>query len=216
MSTIMSSITVVRHGETEWNRRGMHQGMLDSPLTARGREQAYQVAELLQHYTFHRLYSSDLGRAAETARIIGTALKLTINFDERLRERNLGKFGGLTVDQCKAEYPEIYERYKTGDPDYVVPGGESAAQAYERSIGCFEELAVRYPGESVLVISHGLILSYFLKYSLGIPLGQKIRFTLKNCSVNRFLKGENGWMLDTWGEAGPGGRDNLTDPAMIH
>lgn len=215
MSKIKTSITVIRHGETEWNRLGLHQGMLDSPLTVRGREQAYNVAELLQRYTFHKLYSSDLGRAAETARIIGKALNLGITFDERLRERNLGQLGGLTLSQFKAEYPEAGERYSAGDPDYVLPGGESAVHAYQRSIGCFEEIAARHPGESVLVISHGLILEYLLKHSLGIPIRQKIRFTLKNCSINRFLKGENGWMLDTWGEMGPGGMDSLTGTSMV-
>jgi probable phosphoglycerate mutase len=215
MPKIQSSITVIRHGETEWNRLGLHQGMLDSPLTSRGREQAYHVAELLQHYTFHKLYSSDLGRAVETARIIAGILKLDIAFDERLRERNLGKLGGLTISQFKTKYPEACEHYIAGDPDYVLPGGESAAQAYKRSIGCFEELTASHSDENILVISHGLILEYLLKHSLGIPLHQKIRFTLKNCSINRFLKGEDGWMLDTWGEMGPGGRDNQTGISMV-
>jgi probable phosphoglycerate mutase len=199
---VKTSITVVRHGETEWNQRGLNQGVLDSPLTERGIEQAQSVTRSLQKYTFQKLYSSDLGRAVQTAQILASALKLDIIFDSRLRERNLGCLGGLTLSEFKAEYPEDCKRFLAGDPDYSLPGGESIGQAYERSIAFFEELAVKHRNESILVVSHGFILEYMLKRVLEIPLQQKIRYTLKNCSVNRFLKVEDDWLLDTWGETG--------------
>jgi probable phosphoglycerate mutase len=195
-------VTVVRHGETEWNKLGLHQGILDSPLTEKGIEQAQNVARSLQKYTFQKLYSSDLGRAVQTAKIIASVLKLDIIFDSRLRERNLGCLGGLTLSEFKAEYPEEYERFLAGDPDHILPGGESIGKAYERSVAFFEELVTKYCNENILVVSHGFILEYLLRLVLEIPLQQKIRYTLKNCSVNRFLKVEDDWLLDTWGEIG--------------
>jgi probable phosphoglycerate mutase len=202
MAVNVTSITVVRHGETEWNKLGLHQGVLDSPLTDKGMEQAQNVARLLQKYTFQRFYSSDLRRAVQTAAIIAEALQMDIIYDSRLQERNLGCLGGLTLHEFKEEYPQDYARFLSGDPDHILPGGESIEQAYKRSTAFFEELAVKHQNESILVVSHGFILEYLLKHVLEIPLRQKIRYTLKNCSVNRFLKFENGWALDTWGEIG--------------
>ena len=210
MAIVRTSFTVVRHGETEWNLQGLHQGILDSPLTARGVEQAQYVAGMLQKFSFDRLYSSDLGRAVQTTQIIAAAVKLGPTYDQRLRERNLGDLAGLTIEQFQAANPEACAQYIKRDPDYIIPGGESAAQAYARSMACFEEIVQKHPGESILVITHGFILEYLLRHSLGIPLGQKIRFSLKNCGINRFVKIDDQWMLDTWGEIGTAGISHQT------
>jgi 2,3-bisphosphoglycerate-dependent phosphoglycerate mutase len=202
MNQSKTSFTVIRHGETEWNLKGLHQGILDSPLTDKGREQACKLAELLQKDSFDMFYSSDLGRAVQTAQIIAASIHLNIVYDQRLRERNLGRLGGQTLNRFQAEDPEGWARYVKRDPDYIVPGGESASQAYARSIACFEEWAHKLPDHNILVVTHGFILEYLLRYTLGIPLDQKIRFSLKNCGINRFSKIGNEWVLDTWGEMG--------------
>jgi 2,3-bisphosphoglycerate-dependent phosphoglycerate mutase len=195
-----TSITVVRHGETEWNKIGLHQGVLDSPLTEKGIEQAENVVWALQKYTFQKLYSSDLGRAVQTAKIFAAALKLDIIYDSRLQERNLGCLGGLTLDEFKKQYPDDCERFLAKDPEFILPGGESIRQAYERSMACFEELAAKHQNESILIVTHGFILEYLFRRTLEIPLDQPRRFALKNCSINRFLKRSDGWKLDIWGE----------------
>jgi 2,3-bisphosphoglycerate-dependent phosphoglycerate mutase len=198
--TLLTSFTIVRHGETEWNQLGLHQGVQNSPLTEKGLAQAYSVARALKKFTFQKLYSSDLGRAVETAQIIGSVLNLGVIFDKRLQERNLGCLGGLTIDEFSEQYPEDCEKYLSGDPDYILPGGESIRQSYERSIACFEELAFRHQNENILIITHEFILDYLLRYTLEIPLQHRRRFVLKNCSINRFVKTEHDWKLETWGE----------------
>jgi len=83
-------IYIVRHGETEWNLMGKQQGHMDSPLTDRGTQQANALANGLINRGIEFIYSSDLGRAMETAKIINTSLDLSIQTDKRLRERHLG------------------------------------------------------------------------------------------------------------------------------
>lgn len=199
MSNEKATITVIRHGETQWNKLGYHQGVLNSPLNEKGLEQAKQVAQTLQKFTYRKLYSSDLGRAVQTAQIIAAALKMDVILDSRLQERNLGCLGGLTLDEFRKKYPEECAKFLSEDPDYILPGGESVKQAYKRSIACFEELAARHRGESILIVTHGYILEYLFRHALGIPLQQKRRYVLKNCSVSRFIKLENEWKLDAWG-----------------
>jgi broad specificity phosphatase PhoE len=193
-------VTVVRHGETMWNREGKHQGWLDSDLTQHGISQAKRVADILMNRSFSTLYSSDLGRAWQTAKLLADKLSLNVNLDKRLREQNLGILEGLSIHQFKEIYPEEYTKHLIRKADYYLPGGESIRQVYERSTSCLEELVRKHQNESILIVTHGWILECFLRKVLEIPLEQPRRFSLKNCSINSFSFVNENWRLESWGE----------------
>lgn len=197
-----TQLIVVRHGETQWNLEGRRQGHLDSPLTARGIAQAESLARRLKNYSFNGLYSSDLGRAYRTAEIISRATGHRINVDERLRERNLGIFQGLTGEEFRQAHPDAYQTLRARGPDYVIPGGESMRQQVERNIRCLEEIAGRHLGETVVVVTHGGVLSGLFRHTLAIPLEAPPRFQFTNGSLNIFTYQEGSWMLRTWGDSG--------------
>ena len=92
----VTELLLVRHGETLWNQQGRMQGQHDSPLTTVGLQQAKQLAQRLKDASFTALYSSDLGRAHQTARCIADETGHEIVADRGLRERNFGIFEGLT------------------------------------------------------------------------------------------------------------------------
>src|SRR5262245_50858139 len=117
-------VIIVRHGETEWNIAGVRQGHLDSRLTARGIAQAKALAARLGRERFAALYSSDLGRAVQTAREISIVTGHEVVTDARLRERHLGIFQGLSGDEIDERYPKERRRLRTMGPDYIIPGGE--------------------------------------------------------------------------------------------
>jgi len=200
MITTRTLIIVVRHGETEWNSIGRHQGWLDSNLNKVGVEQANCIADLLKKQVFDVLYSSDLGRAKQTAKIISQKINLNIKVDKRLRERNLGILGGLTANQFNENYPDEYINYRKGEVDYVLPNGESIRQAYERSTKCLEEIATNHSNKNILIVTHGWILEYFFRRVLEIPLEQPRRFSIRNCSINSFSLTDTQWRLESWGE----------------
>jgi len=110
-----TTLYIARHGETEWNRAGKLQGHQDSPLTARGHHQAESLAVALNNKQITRVYSSDLGRAIQTARAVAKHLEVELIIDERLRERNFGILEGKT----KAELDEslLQERFRSHDPE---------------------------------------------------------------------------------------------------
>lgn len=196
-----TELIVVRHGETEWNVAGREQGQFDSELTARGKAQARAVAERLQGRRVAAIFTSDLWRALQTANIIAAATGSTVIGDARLRERHLGVFQGLTWPEIKTQYPNEYREFQTGNPDYVITGGESARQRFERTVGCVEEIARRHPGESLVIVAHGGVLNGLFRHVLHIPLEAPRRFKLWNASLNVFYFGETGdWMLGTWGD----------------
>lgn len=190
----------VRHGETQWNRAGIQQGHMDSPLTDRGVEQARSLAEGLADRQIEVIYASDLGRAMRTAEIIAERLALPVQPDDRLRERHLGVMQGLTYAQFRERQPDVAAAYENGGPDYELPGGESARQRFERHLSCVADLASRHAGQRVLIVVHGGVLNSLLSHTMGLPLDAPRRFSLFNAAINRFTVRGDDWRLDTWGD----------------
>ena len=195
-----TSVFAVRHGETEWNLIGKHQGHLDSPLTERGTQQTRALAAGLVGRGIESVYSSDLGRALRTAEPICAELGLSVQTDERLRERHLGSLQGLTKEKFRHRYPDECRQFGSGDPDYCLPGGESIRQLYERTVGCIEDLAEKHTGKTVLIVSHGGVLNGLFYRAVSLPLSEPRRFSLLNAAISNFSVCGDLWRLETWGE----------------
>ena len=195
----ITHLILIRHGESVWNVEGCYQGHLNSPLTPAGLEQSRALAARLAKQQFGTLYSSDLGRALQTAEIIATQTAHPIVSDSGLRERHLGVFQGLLNSEIRQKFAEEYRRFKE-EPDYVVPDGESAVQASARMIGCLAGLARRHAGECIVLVTHGGVASALFRHTLGLPPGAPRRFERPNASWNVFRYEEGKWFLKTWGD----------------
>lgn len=178
------------------------QGHQDSPLSETGWRQARQLGQRMANVAFSVLYSSDLGRAQETARSVADVTGHEIAIDDRLRERHFGVFEGLTAGEIEARYPAEYACFKSHDPAYVVPGGESAQQFRERSIACLQELAERHAGDTIAVVTHGLVLDIAYRAAHAIALGEPRPVPLLNASLNIFHYGGQRWHCESWGDVG--------------
>lgn len=189
----MTEILLIRHGETLWNQQGRMQGQNDSPLTPTGLQQARQLAHRMKDVSFTTLYSSDLGRAHQTARCIADRSGHEVITDPGLRERHFGIFEGLTNNEIKLAHPEDYELFAKREPHYAMPGGESAAQFRDRVIVTLDAIAGRHEGETIVVVSHGLVLDALYRTACGMALDVPRGFALLNCSLNTFRRGAEGW-----------------------
>jgi len=190
----------VRHGETAWNAEHRVQGQLDAPLSEVGRAQALAVARALAGERFAAVYSSDLSRARDTAQPAARALGLEVRLDARLRERHYGVFERLTYAECEARYPEDYARFLARDPEFDFRTGESLRLFYQRAVGCVEEIAARYPGESILVVTHGGVLDKLYRRVTGLPLSAPRDFRIPNAALNRLAAGPSGWRIVAWAD----------------
>ena len=150
----MKTVYLVRHGETDHNAAGRAMGQMDVPLNARGLDQARQTAEFLRRYPIERILSSDLGRAVTTAQPLSDALKVTIEPDARLRELSFGILEGKTVAECEADDPESVARWRSGDFDAALPGGESRRSLMQRTRAVLDEI-VSGPHAHIALFSHG-------------------------------------------------------------
>lgn len=190
----MTEILLIRHGETLWNQQHRMQGQHDSPLTPTGLHQARRLAARLRTASFTTLYSSDLGRAHQTARCIADETGHEVIADAGLRERGFGIFEGLTNAEIEARHPEDYVRFASREPHYAMEGGESAAQFRERVVTTLERIAQRHDGETIVVVSHGLVLDALYRTATRMALDAPRGFPLLNCSLNTFRRGPEGWL----------------------
>jgi len=195
-----TQVIIVRHGETEWNLKLIRQGHLDSPLTYRGAAQAKALADRLALERFSTLYSSDLGRALQTAQMIADVTGHEIITDPRLRERHLGIFQGLSGDEIRARFPDEYHSHRTLGPTYVIPQGESVEQQVARNIAYLNELAEKHFGETIVVVTHGGVLSGLFRHTFSIPYNAPRRFEFTNAGLNTFVYEQGNWFLQTWGD----------------
>lgn len=153
----MTTIVLARHGTTEWNEKGLMQGVKDSPLTDAGIKIAHELKEKLKNYKFDLIFSSDLLRAKRTAEIVALEHKLDVQTTELLRERNFGRYEGQPYNIYNDEVDQIFE--KLADSEKMTykhePDIESHEEVAERFLRFVREIAILTPGKTILALSHG-------------------------------------------------------------
>jgi len=166
----MTTLVLIRHGQTDWNVEGRWQGQADPPLNDRGREQARLVAEYQSQFGFVALHSSDLHRAMETAQIIGEELRLPVIPQPRLREINLGKWQGMLSADIEAQYPDEFRRWHTSPLMAHPPDGEDVPALATRVLETVNEIIARHPRQRVGIVAHELPIAVVLCRSAGVGL----------------------------------------------
>jgi len=165
----VTTLILARHGETDWNRDGRFQGHADPPLNDRGREQARALAEILAAEPLEAIYSSDLSRAHETARIVAEQKGLPVVVDPQLRERDVGEWSGLTLPEIEERFPEELRLFR----DRGASVGETRAALSQRIVAAARRIAQTHPDGQVLVVTHGGALRA-LRHAAGGGLGAPV------------------------------------------
>lgn len=193
---------LIRHGETEWNANRRLQGWLDIPLSDVGLEQARQLAVHLKTLAtprFDGVHSSDLSRAAETARVATAHLGLPVVTHEGLRERNYGRYQGL--DWAALSEGLASKGVNLRDPEQAVDEGESLREFAERIASTFTTLAQGNPGKNLLVFAHGGVIDIAWRLAGRHSLDVKREGTILNTSINIFdISADGVWKMGAWNQ----------------
>jgi broad specificity phosphatase PhoE len=185
----MTTLILVRHGETDWNRDGRWQGHSDTHLNDVGREQARRVAAELDSADV--IYTSDLARARETADIIAAALDVDVRTDPRLRERSFGAWEGLSAPEIEEQFADELARWRVGDG-----AGAADAEPFEAFAGrvraFVDDTVARHPDETVLVVAHGGSIRVIHALAGGLDYVRDHRSIpgVPNCAVARYAAEE--------------------------
>jgi probable phosphoglycerate mutase len=195
-------ILAIRHGETAWNVDTRLQGHLDIPLNDAGLRQAQHLAQaLVQRDAIDAIYASDLSRAHTTAHAIAQATGQTVSTHPGLRERHFGAFQGRTFAEIEVELPEHAWHWRKRTPDWTPPdGGESLIALRERIVSTVDDLAVRHPGQQIVMVAHGGVLDILYRAATRMDLQAPRTWTLTNTAVNRLLWTAQGLSLVGWGD----------------
>ena len=158
----MRKIYLIRHGKPDFpGGKRLCLGRTDIPLGALGRMQACLLGQELKGRV-SRVFSSPLSRAVQTAQ----AICPDVNVLPGLRELDAGDWDGLTFDEIRLQYPELYAA-RGENPRLLPPNAEAEAPALARFSAAMAQAAIDSPGDFA-VVTHGGILTLFLT-SLGLP-----------------------------------------------
>ncbi len=184
VSTVATTLVLVRHGETDWNRQRRFQGHADQPLNDAGRSQARELAGRLRDEPVTALYTSPLRRASETAQILATGFGLEARTLDALLEIDVGAWEGLTVDEVRERYPDRADQdWRSGWED-----GETYDELEQRVVPALIELGSRHGGGHVLAVTHAGPLRAAIAASMKLSSddARPLIGPLENCAVFRF------------------------------
>jgi broad specificity phosphatase PhoE len=154
------------HSITLDNERGLATGWLDGELSERGRDEARKLGERRRDERIAAVYSSDLGRAVDTASIAFADTDIPVHIDARLRECNYGELNGRPVDEVTA--------VKLAHVDVPFPDGESYADVVERTRAFLADVVARHEGERIVVIAHSANRWALEQLLHGVPMEEQV------------------------------------------
>lgn len=175
---------LVRHGQTQYNADGRVQGHIDIPLNEVGAWQAERIGERLKQYRPSAIFSSDLSRAADTARAIAAHHPGISHLKtELLREVHYGVFDGMYLPEIKDTYPEEYLQWREGDIGYTPPKAESIYEQRARASRAVNWVREHCAEGTIVIVSHGGIMRALVANLLDLGIDQQVRFHFDNTSL---------------------------------
>jgi broad specificity phosphatase PhoE len=203
----VTSVLIVRHGETTWGVAGRYAGQVDVPLTDRGQRQSRQVARRLAPLTPDVVLTSPLDRCRSTADAIAASLsrrgpRCEVTVDERLTDQSLGEWTGRSESEIAGRWPADFRRWRH-DVDAAPPAGESLADLRVRCVAATEQAVADHRGRSIVVVSHAAPIRALLTWALGTPVDVAYRLRVDNASVSGVLVDPQGsttvWTINETG-----------------
>lgn len=151
----MTTVILIRHGESEANREDIFAGHLNVDLMPKGVEQAQKTAQyIVENYTVDKIYASDLKRAYKTGKTLADKLGMEIIADKRFREIDAGEWDGIKFNELGDKYAEDFRIWRDDIANAKCTGGESVEDLRKRVFGAATEVAENNDGKTVVIATH--------------------------------------------------------------
>lgn len=184
----ITTICLVRHGETDWNLKGKLQGRTDIPLNEAGILQAEECSEYLKSFVWDALVTSPLMRAKQTAEIINIKIKVPLIEMEEFLERNYGDAEGLTLEERMRVYP-----------DKIYPNQEDQVSLRNRVMSGIEKIVEDFGERRILLVAHGAIINGILANLSNGEIGSG-KTKLMNACISSIHFHQEEWKIENYNQ----------------
>jgi broad specificity phosphatase PhoE len=192
---MMTTILLIRHGETQWNRSGIFRGSCDVPLNDAGRRQARLLGQVLACRQIDAAYTSALSRASETAQLALGDRDIEARADGRFVDFSYGHWQGLAEADVARRWPEELAAWKSKPHTLRVPGGDTLGEVYDRAFEGMEELAARHGGGTIALFAHRVVNKLLVLGALGLGLDRFGFIRQDNACFNEFQRSAGGYVI---------------------
>lgn len=155
-------LLLVRHGEIPSNVKKIYAGKSSEELTLKGMSQAAEAAEILNSYSIHKIYSSPIHRAFQTAQIISTETGITVDVEDSFREMELGPWEGLSETEVAQSYPTEWNIWQNRPAELKIPGRETLKVLLDRVLTGIHNIAQGGEDQNIVVVTHVAIIRVLL------------------------------------------------------
>lgn len=165
----MNRLILIRHGETDFTSQRKYCGHKKIPLNAKGVKQAEDLRHEVKKLNIDKIYTSDLVRTFQMSCILFKRRRLIKR--RNLREIDFGKFSGLTFEESKKLYPNVYKIWMGNPMNVKIPGGETFRQFKRRVVTAFKKISRENSNKTIAIVAHGgplrIILLHVLKMHIS-------------------------------------------------
>jgi len=188
---------LLRHGRTQWNKEGIFRGRADIPLDEVGRKEAELLGKRLKDVPIKAIFSSPLKRAQETASIIASFTKSPVFVREELIDISFGSWEGLSVEEVRLRFPDLYEKWLNAPHELSFPQGESLKVVEERAFNFIEDLKSNHQKDTIALVTHRVVLKVLISKLLGLNLKAFWRIEQGTSALNEFEWKNGMWVIKT-------------------
>jgi len=186
----MTTIILVRHGETKWNVEEIFRGRIDIELNETGIRQAELLAEYLGDSMINAIYSSPLKRALKTAEIIARHHDVSVEIAPDLIDFDYGEWQGLSHQTVRDKYTELYAEWDKYPHRVKMPTGESLDDVRRRVLSLIDKVIAKCEG-TIILVSHRVVNKVLICALLALDNSHFWNIRLDTCGITTFIY-ENG------------------------
>jgi broad specificity phosphatase PhoE len=188
----MTSVYLVRHGQTAWNREEIFRGRADIPLDETGLKQAELVGQYFKGMEIQAIYSSSLSRAWQTAQKVAQFHDLKVQPLQGIIDMSFGNWEGRPHQEIRESDKETYRQWVETPHLVRLPGGESLDDVRVRAMAALEEVIRKNPGKTLALVSHRVICKVLICAILGLDNSHFWQITQDTTAINliQYRKGK--------------------------
>jgi len=190
-----TTILIIRHGETDWNRGKIFRGTFDIPLNENGKQQARLAARSLERVQIDAAYTSPLCRAKESAEIVTEPHGISALVHDGFIDLDYGEWTGKEDSEVATRWPDEHAAWTTKPHTVRPPGGTTLKEVFNQSFTAMQELAEKHDGETIAIFAHRVVNKVLVIGALSLGL-ERFPFIIQgNCCINEVERTQDGYLI---------------------